>query len=154
MFKPTFRQNRVPVSPSSIPMIAIRTPARVLLLASLALAAAACDREETCANEELERIAAPGDAADAVIFQRRCGDVAELGVSLVGHDAALPDSSGNALVIRDREAGEDGAGEGVDVRWRDATAIELTYRPGRGVAHAPTEARGVHVSYRTDDVLP
>ena len=121
----------------------------------------ACGKVDPCGNEVISRVASPGGAYQAIIFERDCGATTGFStqVSVLPADAFFREQpsvwcateQGNVLVIDgDHGAAPAGPGGGPEVAaaWEDEHHLVLTYHPRARVFLANLGVGAVVVQHR------
>jgi hypothetical protein len=121
----------------------------------------ACGKVDPCGNEVISRVASPGGAYQAIIFERDCGATTGFStqVSVLPGDAVFreqasfwcPTEQGNVLVIDgDHGAAPAGPGGGPEVaaRWEDEHRLVLSYHPRARVFRANLGVGAVVIQHR------
>jgi hypothetical protein len=101
---------------------------------------------ERCENRVVRQIRSPDSSFNAVIFERDCGTAAGIStqVSLLQTAEQLPNKKGNLFI-----AGGLAKREDVQIIWKDAQKLSLSYRENLQVQKAHSEVLGVHIQYQT-----
>jgi hypothetical protein len=134
---------------------------RIVPVLILAAGHLACGKLDPCGNEVISRVASPGGAYHAIIFERDCGATSDFStqVSVLPAEAFFREQpsvwcateQGNVLVIDgDHGAAPAGPGGGPEVaaRWEDEHRLVLTYDPRARVFRANLGVGAVVVQHR------
>lgn len=132
-------------------MIGPRQSNKALTLLLLILALAACSFINPCENKILERISAPKDPWEAVVFERDCGATTStsIQVSILPLGWHLPNNGGNVF-IADRIPESTNAQVHVD--WLSNRHMEVTYPAGSRVFKSEAQVKHVRVTYKERDI--
>jgi hypothetical protein len=106
-----------------------------------------------CGNTRVSEIVSPDGAMKLVVFERNCGATTDFTTqaSLINAGEPLDDESGNVFIADADHGSAPRAAHGgpqLDVRWLDATTVQLTVDPRARVFHAPNQFDDVKVVHR------
>jgi len=120
---------------------------KALALVLFILTLAACLVLNPCENKIIERISAPKDPWEAVVFERDCGATTStsIQVSILPLGGRLPNDGGNVFVA-DRITGNPKAQ--VHVHWLSNRHVEVTYPAGARVFKSEAQIRHVRITYK------
>lgn len=123
---------------------------RTAILAASVLSSA-CD---LCANDVLNRVRAPDNSMEVVVFQRDCGATTGFSTqaSIGDVNAGTGNRPGNIFIATtDKGAAPSGLGGGPElkVQWLDSKTVQLAHHKKAAVVKAETSYAGFRIHYRT-----
>ena len=114
---------------------------RLAITLSFLILLAACSKQ--CENEVLSAAVSPSGRIKAVVFQRGCGATvgANTQVSILPAQEALPNESGNVLIIDGQKAPL--------LFWRSDSQLEIHTANSQQTFKRETSFGGVTINYKT-----
>jgi hypothetical protein len=107
-----------------------------------------------CANDLLERVRAPDNSVEVVVFQRDCGATTGFSTqaSIGEIDAGTGNRAGDIFIATTNNGAAPvgkGGGPELRVRWLDARTIELVHHGKAWISKASTSHGGLTIRYST-----
>src|SRR5574341_1576054 len=105
-----------------------------------------CASFDPCGNQVIQRIPAPKDPWEVVVFERDCGATTRksVQVSIVGLGTRLPNEGGNIFIA---EPSSENLTDEVSVRWISNKEIEIRYSPKAKIFKSEIQVKHIHITY-------